>query len=193
MARVEIPAPGDLVMDSAGNVRVGEAVTLTLAGTLTAATHYSALTAGTSTTGGLTTGSDGTIVDGSGSRRYIDEGSYDLTILGRLRRIEAVSGNAQKGASYSLVEAGVTFYATAALADAGTDATTLINTAATTALAAGQKLVDGKGGFVKVTGTVTFPDIDLDLSGTTFRADLALTSPARTTPAARTAPSASAT
>jgi hypothetical protein len=42
MARVEIPAPGDLVMDSAGNVRVGEAVTLTLAGTGTAATHYSA-------------------------------------------------------------------------------------------------------------------------------------------------------
>jgi hypothetical protein len=92
MARVEIPAPGDLIMDEAGNVRVGVTVSLTLAGTVTAATHYSALTAGTFTTGGLVTGSDGTIVDGSAVRRYVDEGSYDLTILGRTRRIEAVSG-----------------------------------------------------------------------------------------------------
>jgi hypothetical protein len=52
MARVEIPAPGDLVMDSAGNVRTGVTVTLTLAGTVTAATHYSALTGGSSATGG---------------------------------------------------------------------------------------------------------------------------------------------
>jgi hypothetical protein len=93
MARVEIPAPGDLIMDSAGNVRVGEAVSLKLAGTGTDATHYSALTAGTSTTGGLTTGSDGTIIDGSGNRRYVEEGSYDLTILGRSRQIEATSGS----------------------------------------------------------------------------------------------------
>jgi hypothetical protein len=56
MARVEIPAPGDLIMDSAGNVRVGVSVSLTLAGTGTAATHYSALTGGTSTTGGLVSG-----------------------------------------------------------------------------------------------------------------------------------------
>jgi hypothetical protein len=56
MARVEIPAPGDLIMDSAGNVRVGVSVSLTLAGTGTDATHYSALTGGTSTTGGLVSG-----------------------------------------------------------------------------------------------------------------------------------------
>lgn len=79
-------------MDSAGNVRVGVAVTLNIAGTGTAATHYSALTGGTSTTGSLVTGSDGTIVDGSGNRRYVDEGvSLDLTIAGRSRRIEPIS------------------------------------------------------------------------------------------------------
>jgi hypothetical protein len=33
MARVEIPAPGDLIMDTAGNVRVGVTVSLKLAGT----------------------------------------------------------------------------------------------------------------------------------------------------------------
>jgi hypothetical protein len=97
MARVEIPAPGDLVMDSAGNVRNGVAVTLTLAGTVTAATHYSALTGGTSTTGGLVTSSDGTIVNGSGNRRYVATGSYDLTIAGLTRRIEANRGDDVSG------------------------------------------------------------------------------------------------
>jgi hypothetical protein len=92
MARVEIPAPGDLIMDSAGNVRVGETVTLTLAGTGTAATHYSALTGGTSTTGGLVSGAVGDVVDGSGNRRYVDSGiPMDMTISGRLKRLEPMS------------------------------------------------------------------------------------------------------
>jgi hypothetical protein len=92
MARVDIPAPGDLIMDSAGNVRVGEAVSLKLAGTSTDATHYSALTGGTSTTGGLVSGSDGTIVDGSGNRRYVDSGiALDMTILGRTKQLEPIS------------------------------------------------------------------------------------------------------
>jgi hypothetical protein len=116
MARVEIPAPGDLIMDSAGNVRVGVAVTLALAGTGTAATHYSALTAGTSTTGGLVTGSDGTIVDGSGTRRYVDSGvALDLTILSRTKRLEPLS---------ALVESGVGFIVSTTLGDGITDATT---------------------------------------------------------------------
>src|SRR4051812_47814556 len=89
MARVEIPAPGDLVIDTQGNVLSGRAVTLKLAGTATVATHYSALTGGTSTTGGLVTATDGTIVDGSGNRRYVNAGqSLDLTIASRTRRIE---------------------------------------------------------------------------------------------------------
>jgi hypothetical protein len=92
MARVEIPAPGDLIMDSAGNVRVGVTVTLTLAGTGTAATHYSALTGGTSTTGGLVSGAVGDVVDGSGNRRYVDSGiPMDMTISGRLKRLEPMS------------------------------------------------------------------------------------------------------
>jgi hypothetical protein len=94
MARVEIPAPGDLIMDEAGNVLEGVAVTLTLAGTVTDATHYSAPTGGTSATGGLVTASDGTIVDGSGNRRYVTSGqALDLTIAGRSRQIEPVSAS----------------------------------------------------------------------------------------------------
>jgi hypothetical protein len=92
MARVEIPAPGDLIMDAAGNVRANVTVSLKLAGTATDVTHYSALTGGTSTTGGLKSGSDGTIVDGSGNRRYVDSGlAMDLLIDGRTRQIEPMS------------------------------------------------------------------------------------------------------
>jgi hypothetical protein len=80
-------------MDSAGNVRSNVTVTLTLANTVTDVTHYSALTGGTSTTGGLKTGSDGTIVDGSGNRRYIDSGTpLDLTINAITRRLDPTSG-----------------------------------------------------------------------------------------------------
>lgn len=109
-ARVEIPAPGDLIMDANGNVRTGVAVSLTLAsdrvggvpGTGSAVTHYSALTGGTSTTGGLVSGSDGTIVDGSGNRRYIDSGiAADLTISGRTRQVEPMAaGVAAMASSY---------------------------------------------------------------------------------------------
>jgi hypothetical protein len=92
MARVEIPAPGDLIMDEDGTVQANVTVSLKLAGTSTDVTHYSALTGGTSTTGGLKSGSDGTIVDGSGNRRYVDSGvAMDLLIDGRTRQIEPLS------------------------------------------------------------------------------------------------------
>jgi hypothetical protein len=92
MSRVEIPAPGDLIMDAAGNVQSSVAVSLTLAGTATAVTHYSALTGGTSTTGGLVTSTAGTIVNGSGNVRYIDSGNpVDMTVAGATRRIQPVS------------------------------------------------------------------------------------------------------
>lgn len=94
MARVEIPAPGDLIMDEDGNVQANVTVSLKLAGTATDVTHYSALTGGTSTTGGLKSGSDGTIVDGSGNRRYVDSGvAMDLLIDGRTRQIEPLSAS----------------------------------------------------------------------------------------------------
>lgn len=94
--RVEIPAPGDLIMDDAGNVRSNVTVSLKLAGTSTDVTHYSALTGGTSTTGGLKSGSDGTIVDGSGNRRYIDSGAaLDLTIDGRSRQLDPISASVE--------------------------------------------------------------------------------------------------
>jgi hypothetical protein len=108
MARVEIPAPGDLIMDEAGNVRVGVTVSLTLAGTVTAATHYSALTGGTSATGGLVTASDGTIVNGAGNRRYVTSGqALDLTIAGRTRQIEPNSASAESGILYVAAPTGV--------------------------------------------------------------------------------------
>lgn len=99
MSRVEIPAPGDLVLDDDGfslNVAANLPVSLTLAGTGTAATHYSALTGGTSTTGGLITDFDGTIIDGSGGRRYVDSGvALDMTISGRTKRLEPISASVE--------------------------------------------------------------------------------------------------
>jgi parallel beta-helix repeat protein len=96
MARVEIPAPGDLIMDEDGTVQANVTVSLKLAGTSTDVTHYSALTGGTSTTGGLKSGSDGTIVDGSGNRRYVDSGvAMDLLIDGRTRQIEPLSASVE--------------------------------------------------------------------------------------------------
>jgi hypothetical protein len=102
MARVEIPAPGDLIMDTAGNVRVGVTVSLKLSGTATDATHYSALTGGTSTTGGLVSGSDGSVVDGSGNRRYVDSGiAMDMLISGRTKQLEPMSASAEAGVVYA--------------------------------------------------------------------------------------------
>lgn len=124
MARVEIPAPGDLIMDSAGNVRVGVSVSLTLAGTGTNVTHYSALTAGTSTTGGLVSGVAGDVVDGSGNRRYIDDGiPTDMTISGRTKRLEPTSSGAVAGLSNVESFIGLTASVTAAIEAAIVDAT----------------------------------------------------------------------
>jgi hypothetical protein len=161
MSRVEIPAPGDLVMDPAGNVRVGEAVTLTLANTATAATHYSALSAGTSTTGGLVTGSDGTIVDGSGNRRYIDEGEYDLTIVAITRRIEAGNGSRRQVIDASKAP----YYVTGGLS---TDQTTVVNQAITDAAAlnsANGTEVQFPAGVIKITTLLWRGDIALRGAG----------------------------
>jgi hypothetical protein len=117
LARVEIPAPGDLVIDALGNVLTGRSVTLKLAGTSTDATHYSALTAGTSTTGGLVTGTDGTIVDGSGVRRYVDSGvPLDMTVAGRSRRLEPRAASGETPMAYNAVGDGVTDDTTAVTA-----------------------------------------------------------------------------
>lgn len=100
MARVEFPPPADLVLDSLGNVLSGRSVTAKLTGTATNVTHWSALTGGTSTTGGLFTYTDGTIVDGSNNRRYVDSGiTMDITIAGRTRQVEASSGASQTAVS----------------------------------------------------------------------------------------------
>lgn len=96
MPRVEIPAPADVVTDTQGNVLSGRSVTLKLAGTATDVTHYSELTGGSSTTGGLVTHTDGTVRDGSGNRRYIDSGqSVDITVAGVTRQVEPISASVE--------------------------------------------------------------------------------------------------
>lgn len=84
--RVEISSQGwGWVADVAGNGQAG--VTVQIKNTDGSnATHYSAITGGTSATSSLTTNSDGTIP------RFIAEGSYDLTAGGITRRVEAVAG-----------------------------------------------------------------------------------------------------
>lgn len=96
MARVEIPAPADVVQDAQGNALSGRSVTLKLAGTSTDVTHYSALSGGTSATGGLVTWTDGTVRDGSGNRRYIDSGAaVDMTVAGQTRQLEPLSASVE--------------------------------------------------------------------------------------------------
>lgn len=96
--RVEIPAPADVVLDAAGNVLAGRTVSVKLAGTATDVTHYSALTGGTSTTGGLVTLTDGSIGNGAGARRYVESGqALDITSLGTTRRVEPSSASLQSG------------------------------------------------------------------------------------------------
>lgn len=79
-------------MDATGQVLAGRSVTLKIEGTTTDVTHYSAVTGGTSTTGGLVTSAEGTIVDGSGNRRYIASGQrVSITIAGQTRLGQALS------------------------------------------------------------------------------------------------------
>jgi hypothetical protein len=74
--------------------------------------------------------------------------------------------------TYTLEEAGVTFYSSLGAAATGVDATATINAAAALCYTNGWKLESGGGGFLKTTGTVTIPDIDCDLGDMTLRAHL---------------------
>src|SRR5690349_25179788 len=86
MARVEIASQAwGWLADISGNGQPGVSVQIKKTDG-TDATHYSAITGGSSATSALTTNSDGTIP------RFIDEGSYDLTAGGITRRVEAVAG-----------------------------------------------------------------------------------------------------
>jgi hypothetical protein len=86
MARVLIATQAwGWVVDQAGNPLAGQTVTIRKTDG-TAATHYSAITGGTSSTSVLTTAANGTLP------RYIDEDTYDVTISGVTRRVEAVAG-----------------------------------------------------------------------------------------------------
>jgi hypothetical protein len=86
MARVLIATQAwGWVVDQAGNPLAGQTVTIRKTDG-SAATHYSAITGGTSSTSVLTTAANGTIP------RYIDEDTYDVTISGVTRRVEAAAG-----------------------------------------------------------------------------------------------------
>src|SRR5690349_24424371 len=86
MARVEIASQAwGWLADISGNGQPGVSVQIKKTDG-NPATHYSAITGGSSATSALTTNSDGTIP------RFIDEGSYDLTAGGITRRVEAVAG-----------------------------------------------------------------------------------------------------
>lgn len=90
MARVEVGA-----QEFGSIIRNGQPVPnatvqiATLAGP--AATHWSAVTGGSSSTANLSTDVDG-VVGLAGAARFVDEGTYNLTSGGTTRRVEAVSG-----------------------------------------------------------------------------------------------------
>jgi hypothetical protein len=136
MARVEIPAPADVVQDQNGSVRAGVPVALYLAGTVTPATHYSALTGGTSTTGGLTVHTDGTIRL-AGAKRYVDSGvALDTTITPSggsvTRRLEPMSAAAVAAIEYNIRDQS----GLSPNGDSSTDSTAAINAAIVAASAA---------------------------------------------------------
>lgn len=114
MARVEVGAQefGTIIRNGqpVPNATVQIA---TLAGP--AATHWSAVTGGTSSTANLSTDVDG-VVGLAGAPRFVDEGTYTLTSGGTTRRVEAVSGatlvSAESGIAARLTENTEDYYGT---------------------------------------------------------------------------------
>lgn len=97
MARVEIAMQSwGWLADSAGNGRGNETVQIkNLDGTN--ATHWSAITGGSSSTGTITSNLDGTLP------RYIEGGTYELYVGGNLEgRVDVVSGAADRGSVGSI-------------------------------------------------------------------------------------------
>jgi lysophospholipase L1-like esterase len=95
MSRVQIDTQSwGTVWDTFGNGLGGLTVQLKLAGTATTATHYSAVTGGTASTADLVTDASGLVKSpGSSNPRFIDFGTYDMTVDGVTRRVDAVSGS----------------------------------------------------------------------------------------------------
>lgn len=97
MARVEIATQSwGWIVDSAGNGLANQTITLkNLDGT--AATHWSAVTGGSSSTAALTSNADGTLP------RYIEGGTYELYVSGALEgRVDAVPGSIQAGRTVNI-------------------------------------------------------------------------------------------
>lgn len=100
MARVEMATQSwGWVVDGSGSPVPGAAVTIKdLSGA--SATHYSAASGGTPATTALTTNADGTIP------RFIDEGTYNVTISGVARRVEAIAGGRGQWRFYASYDTG---------------------------------------------------------------------------------------
>jgi hypothetical protein len=94
MSRVQIDAmPWGVVQDEFGTALNGLTVQLKIADTVTAATHYSAVTGGTSSTADLVTNNGLVKASGSSLPRYIETGTYDMTVDGVTKRVEATPGS----------------------------------------------------------------------------------------------------
>jgi hypothetical protein len=168
--------PDGALQDTAGNARLDPVEFRLVNGTApnhydgTLVSHYADAAGTGPSTAAITPDSRGRLM------RYIAGGYYKQIVNpAEPTRRESLDFHAFSGsdAPYTLEAAGVTVYPTAAAADVGTDATALLNTAAATARANGRQLTSAKGGFVKVTSTFDFANIDLDLSNLTLRVDFA--------------------
>lgn len=99
MARVQIDRQSwGTVQDEFGTMLNGLAVVLKNTGTLTSATHYSAITGGTSSTADLVTVNGRIKSPGSSAPRFVDVGTYDITIDGVTDTVEAIGGGGAGGA-----------------------------------------------------------------------------------------------
>lgn len=110
MSRVQLDALAwGWVADVHGEAQAGVSVSLAnLDGS--AATHYSAVTGGTSSTATLTTKADGTLTLDGTNPRFVESGSYTMTAGGQSRRVEASSGLAERGIPLSALNYLTTAY-----------------------------------------------------------------------------------
>jgi len=164
MARVEIASQSwGVIQDTLGNSQGGQTVTIKNTDA-TNATHWSAITGGTSSTGTIVTNSDGTIP------RYIESGTYDVTVQGVTRRVEVVDGPTGqqvvnvRSAPYSAIGNGTT------------DDTTAVQAAVTAA--AGGTCFFPEGTYL-VTTAITVP-ADTTIRGAGWGSILKVGGPAHT-------------
>lgn len=140
---IELPAPADVVIDRAGNVRAFVPVAVKIAGTSTDVTHAADQAGGSSSTGSLFVRSDGSIGSMT-ARRFFESGqAIEITPEGGLTRLVQLTA--------ASVESGVS--AVQARTLTGTGSPEGVVTASPGAVYQQTNGAEGKTFWIKETGT----------------------------------------